>query len=172
MAAINFPAALADVLQHEGGFSNDPLDAGGATNLGVTQREYDAYRSRHGWPLQSVRMIGHDEAAGVYREDYWNVCGCDALPSGVDYAVFDFGVNSGTHRAVAHLQSVLGVDNDGSIGPHTIAAAEKADPADVIDRLCADRDAYLKQLHNFGHFGDGWIERVKEVAVQAKAMCA
>jgi lysozyme family protein len=166
----NFAAALADVLKHEGGFSNDPRDPGGATNLGVTQREYDSYRARHGWPLQSVRLIGPGEAAGVYREDYWDVCACDALPSGVDYAVFDFAVNSGTHRAVAHLQQVLGVDADGVIGPHTIAAAEAALPSVVIDRLCADRDAYLHELKTFGHFGHGWHERVVEVDAQAKAM--
>ncbi|MBZ9653563.1 glycosyl hydrolase 108 family protein [Phyllobacterium lublinensis] len=36
-----FSSALANVLVHEGGYSNHPKDPGGATMWGVTQRVYD-----------------------------------------------------------------------------------------------------------------------------------
>lgn len=49
------------------------------------------------------------------------------LPSGVDYAVFDFGVNSGPVRAVKTLQKVLRVPQDGWIGPQTIQAIAEYD---------------------------------------------
>ena len=34
----NFGKCIALVLQHEGGFVNNPKDPGGATNLGVTKK--------------------------------------------------------------------------------------------------------------------------------------
>lgn len=168
----NFAASLADVLDHEGGWSNDPQDPGGATMKGITQREYDSWRSRQGLPFQSVRLIGPDDLAAIYRSDYWNACSCDQLPGGVDYATFDFCVNSGAHRAAQCLQQAAAVDADGRIGPATIAACQAADTSTLISALCSERHAYLERLKTFGHFGHGWTARVDEVEDQAKAMVA
>jgi lysozyme family protein len=54
---------------------------------------------------------------------YWNALACDQLPAGVDYCVFDYGVNSGNSRAAVALQQFVGTTVDGEIGPLTIAAA-------------------------------------------------
>lgn len=166
----NFAASLADVLVHEGGWSNDPKDPGGATMHGVTQREYDAWRSKHGLPMQSVRLITPAEIETIYRGDYWNACRCDELPGGVDYATFDFSVNSGVSRAIHYLQQAAGADSDGTIGPATLAACSVLPPRMLIEKLCDERHAYLEHLSTFGHFGTGWTERVIEVERQAKAM--
>ena len=39
-----FERALTFVLRWEGGYVDHPADPGGATNYGVTQRTYDAWR--------------------------------------------------------------------------------------------------------------------------------
>ena len=46
MSKENFQKALEFVFHAEGGYSNHKNDRGGATNMGVTQTAYNAYRQR------------------------------------------------------------------------------------------------------------------------------
>lgn len=156
----NFPIALPWTLAHEGGWSNHPKDPGGATMRGVTQRVYTAYRERVGKPNQSVRFIEPAEILDIYKAQYWDALRCDDLPTGVDYAVFDFGVNSGVSRAAKYLQRILGVKQDGVIGEMSIKAANMADPGFIVDKLCEDRMAFLRRLKTWKTFGRGWTRRV------------
>lgn len=95
----NFDYALGRVLGHEGGFSDHPEDNGGETMWGITHRTYDAYRRAKGLPTQSVQEITRSEMIEIYRREYWDAVRGDDLPAGVDYAIFDFAVNSGPGRA-------------------------------------------------------------------------
>lgn len=156
----NLQPALRWVLAHEGGFVNHPKDPGGPTNRGVTQRVYDGYRDRIGQPRRSVRAITNDEVGEIYLRQYWKPIRGDDLPAGLDYAVFDFAVNSGVKRAAQELQRVLGVKVDGTIGEVTLAAARKADVFDLIERLCARRMEFLRGLRTWPTFGKGWSRRV------------
>lgn len=163
MAASNFKPSLSLVLAHEGGFVNHPADPGGATNQGVTQAVYDAYRKYNGAKVQSVKLISAVEVADIYNKQYWRLVRGDTLPCGFDYAVFDFGVNSGVSRAVRYMQRLVGVDDDGVIGFKTISAVEAAARANeeaLIVQYCANRLAFLKSLKTFPTFGKGWTRRV------------
>ena len=95
---------------------------------------------------------------------------CDELPAGVDYATFDYGVNSGISRAAKVLQRLLGVEADGEIGPNTLAAAAHSDPAKVIGQMCDERLAFLQGLKTWKVFGSGWGRRVREVHIAALVM--
>ena len=163
--ALLFSIILPWVLVHEGGFANHPKDPGGATMKGVTQRVYDGYRSRQGLPLRSVKHITDQELQMIYRLQYWDVVQGDRLPAGLDYAVFDYAVNSGPGKAAKDLQRELGVKVDGVIGQITLAAAQAVEKAgkieDLITRLCARRMAFLRSLSTFKHFGRGWTRRVE-----------
>lgn len=165
----NFDKALQEVLKHEGGWSDHPQDPGGATNMGITIATYRKWIDRNGTP-DDLKKISHTQVAKIYRSAYWNAVKGDELPSGIDYAVFDFGVNSGTTRAAKYLQAVLGVEQDGKIGPLTIAAAHKADAEEVIDSLCDRRMAFLRGLKTFATFGKGWTRRVNDVRALALKM--
>lgn len=165
-----FPAILQKVLVHEGGFVNHPKDPGGATMKGVTQAVYDAWRARQGLPKQSVRHIAESELVAIYRRDYWDAIRGSDLPAGVNYAVFDFAVNSGINRAATFLQRIAGVAQDGRIGPNTIAVVKAMDPATVIDRLCDDRLAFVRGLSIWKVFGKGWQRRINDVRAAAKGM--
>lgn len=170
----NFARALPLVLKHEGGFVNHPSDPGGATNKGVTLATFRRYVKPNG-TVEDLKAITDEQVATVYYRHYWAAVNAQALPSGIDYAVFDFAVNSGPARAAQYLQAVLGVPQDGRVGPVTIAAAEKADHRLVVDRLCDNRLAFLKRITSGGKplwntFGRGWERRVSEVRRDALLM--
>jgi lysozyme family protein len=163
MAASNFRPSLSLVLAHEGGFVNHPKDPGGATNQGVTQRVYDAYRRYRGLKPQTVKNITPTEVSDIYLKSYWKLIRGDSLPCGLDYAVFDFAVNSGVSRAVRYLQRLVGVYDDGAIGMITLDAIEaviRVDEEAVIAQYCANRMAFLCSLNTFPTFGLGWTRRV------------
>jgi lysozyme family protein len=166
----NFDASLAAVLKTEAGYVNDPKDPGGATNRGVTQKVYNLWRADHGLPIQSVKLITPAEVFAIYKKQYWDRVRGDELPSGVDYCVFDFAVNSGVHKASCVLQEALLVDIDGKIGPNTLAEAKAQPAAPIIDCVCDLRQHFLEGLKTFGHFGKGWTARVKAVRAKAKGM--
>lgn len=168
----NYHAALAAVLKHEGGYANHPRDPGGATMKGVTQRVYDAFRRNRGLPARSVRDIAEDEIQAIYRRQYWDMVRADDLPSGVDYAVFDFAVNSGVSRAANYLQTVLNVGVDGVIGSVTIRAAHEQPATSIINTLMDNRLHFLKRLETWDTFGKGWDARVTGVRKMALALAA
>lgn len=163
MGAANYKPCLGLVLAHEGGFVNHPKDPGGATNQGITQKVYDGYRRLQGLALQSVKFITPDEVARIYDRQYWRLVKGDELPLGLDYAVFDFAVNSGVSRAVRYLQRLVGAADDGIIGFETMSKtyeATKMDEGLIILKYCANRMAFLKSLGTFPTFGKGWTRRV------------
>ncbi len=165
----SYKLALAEVLRHEGGFVNHPKDPGGATNHGITQKTYDAWRHKQGLLPNKVRLITYHEVEAIYRHEYWDRIKGDELPVGVDLALFDFAVNSGVIRAVSHLQSILGVPADGVIGPHTIKAATDKQFG-LTDKLCSDRLRFMRELPTWSTFGKGWYRRVESVRAVAKNM--
>lgn len=164
-----FPACLAVVLHHEGGFVNDPADPGGATNMGITIETLGDWRGKRVTP-DDVRALTQAEAAQIYRARYWNPMRCDDLPPGLDLMVFDAGVNSGPQRAARLLQGAVAVPVDGAIGPITLAAAREADPVMAIDGMARAREAFYRGLATFPRFGKGWLRRTEEVRQAAQAM--
>jgi hypothetical protein len=118
---LRFAACLEEVLWHEGGYADNPRDPGGATNLGITIATLGEWRGR-AVTKADVKALTREEAAAIYRARYWKRVRGDALPAGLDLAVFDFAVNSGPARAVKALQRELGVAQDGLVGPVTLGA--------------------------------------------------
>jgi lysozyme family protein len=162
MAASTFDEALRRLLAHEGGYTNHPSDPGGPTNFGITIHDYRKYAKPHA-TAADVRAMKIEQAKAIYRAKYWNAMRCDELPAGVDYCVFDYGVNSGTGRAPKVLQRVVGVRDDGMIGPVTVAAVRARDPKAVVTAICDERLAFLQRLRTWPVFGKGWSRRVAEV---------
>lgn len=160
----NYEQCLAEVLEQEGGYSNDPGDPGGPTKYGITIWDARMYW-KHDASAADVRAMPLDVAKQIYRSKYWDAIHGDELPNGLDLVVFDYGVNSGIHRAVMVLQRVLGVPDDGVIGPHTLEAlqAQPAHETKIISEICAERLHFLQSLRTWKLFGRGWGRRVAEV---------
>lgn len=164
----NFGTVMPLVLKHEGGFANHPKDPGGATMKGVTLATFQKYKP--GASVADLKAISDDMLHRIYRDGYWNKVRGDQLPSGLDYAVFDFAVNSGPSRAAKYLQGILGVEQDGVIGSKTLNALADRNVKELVNALCDARLAFLKRLPTWGTFGKGWSSRVAGVRKKALAM--
>lgn len=163
-----FEVCIPRILKHEGGFVNHPRDPGGATNKGITLATFRRYIKRNG-TIADLKALTQAQAVTVYKRQYWDRVRADDLPAGLDYAVADFAVNSGPARAAKYLQRVLGVTQDGKIGPKTIEAAKAVNTVRAIGELCDDRMAFLRRLKTWPTFGKGWTRRVTDVRQDAIA---
>ena len=159
----NYDECLRRLLLDEGGNDDDPRDPGGRTSRGITQREWDRYGSIHPSLPKDVWQAPLEDIKAIYRKDYWDAQNCDELPSGLDYSVFDYGVNSGIRRSGRVLQRLLGITEDGIIGPVTVAEAKKHDPIVLVLNMNEERLRFLRSLKTFVTFGKGWTRRVEGV---------
>lgn len=167
----NFDSALEAVLHHEGGFVNHPADPGGMTNLGVTKKVWEEWVG-HEVDEKQMRALTPEIVGPMYKAKYWDKVKGDDLPAGVDYAVFDAAVNSGPGRAAKWLQSCVGVEPDGGIGPKTLAAVAAFDPAELVEDYAKRRLSFLMDLPHWNTFGKGWGRRVAAVQTTAASMTA
>lgn len=165
----NLAVSLRLSTKHEGGYSNHPSDPGGPTNHGITQVTLSAWRKRK-VSISEVKALTKAEAEEIYIANYWAPVGGDKLPAGLDYAMFDYGINSGPAQAVKELQRIVGVAPDGVFGPKTLEAVEKFPKGieTLIRLLCAARLAFMKKLSTWSKFGRGWTIRVTGVDPQGK----
>lgn len=167
----NLSRALAQVLKHEGGYVNHPNDPGGPTNLGVTLANFKRYVKPNG-TIEDLKKLTRAQAEMVFERQYWDAVRGNQLPGGLDFAVFDFAVNSGPSRAVRFLQALLGVPEDGVVGPVTLKAIENVNIISLVQRLCDKRLAWLKGLKTWSSFGKGWERRVMDVRLTASTWAA
>lgn len=159
------------MLKDEGGFVNHPRDPGGMTNLGVTAANWKAWLGRDVTEAD-MRALTPAVVKPFYKAMYWDKVWGDRLPSGVDYAVFDFAVNSGPFRATSVLQKLVNTAQDGVMGPQTLAAVNAADAGALVRQYMDARLKFLKGLSTFSVFGKGWSTRVTRVRDKAQKMVA
>ncbi len=102
-----FQDALKFVKGWEGGYSNNPNDSGGPTNLGITQTTYDRYLNDKGMPPKDVKEITQAEAEEIYHTYYWKGSGADEIAKTdpkLAIAMFNTAVNCGPGRAREFLE--------------------------------------------------------------------
>ena len=178
-----------EIVDREGGFSNDPDDPGGPTNYGVTVHTM----RRLGLDLNAdgridtadVRVLTRAHAVSIFVEHYFRGPRIDRLPQALQASVFDMYVNSGA-QAVKILQRLfcemrIDVAVDGVIGPQTIKAAKQAAaaaPDHLVDAygiarrnyhydLAEKRPASRKYARRRDGGKGGWIMRA-EVFIAAR----
>lgn len=114
-------------IEFEGGYVNNPLDAGGETKYGISKRSY---------PSVDIKNLGIDDATDIYLKDYWKRLNLHLLLSEkICWKVFDIGVNMGLTTGIRFLQKVAKVKEDGVLGPLT---------ADIVNSL--PEETILNQL--------------------------
>lgn len=164
MSNVSFDASLPFVLRWEGGFVNHPADPGGATNRGITQKVYDAWRREHGSAARSVRELEDAEMRAIYRGNYWEPPRCDEIGTPLDLIQFDTAVNMGVGRAVRLLQQAVGAEPDGRFGPGTLQCVAGCESGKALVDYCQAREDFYRQLverkPDMGVFLKGWLNRL------------
>ena len=159
----DFDTCIEKVLRHEGGYVNDKNDLGGETNLGVTKKTYTQWCMEQDLLVKDMKDLTVDDVKPIYKRLFWERMMCDDLPVGLRYFVFDFGINSGTGRAVKFLQKLAGSVEDGAMGPKTLEAVKQQDAVHMVDDIFEMRQEFYESLDSFEHFGRGWTKRNNEV---------
>lgn len=167
----NFDQCFKWIMEHEGGFTDDSRlgDSGGMTTWGVTHFDWSRWTGKPATRAEMIKLKQSD-VKPLYKKFYWDFMKCDDLPSGLDYAIFDYGVNAGVYRAGKVLQRLLGVKVDGLIGKNTLAALKDKDGKELAVAVCDERMGFLRSLRIFRNFGRGWTRRVNEVRDRVKTI--
>lgn len=151
-----FDACLPLILKEEGGNDDDPQDHGGRTSRGIIQREYTAWRIKHGLPDRDVWSASDDEIRTIYLDEYWLPRGPKLHP-GVDLVWFNFAVNAGPGEAYKLLLRSIGPDN-------------ADDDAATVGRMCDAGEAFYRGLGQFARYGKGWTARTARIRAAALKM--
>jgi lysozyme family protein len=168
-----FDTALAHVFEMEGGYTDDPHDPGGPTNLGITLATYAMWRRIAVTPdtfaalKAELKSLDHATAAAIYRARYWRACHAEELPAPVALMHFDAAVNHGVGGSIRIFQQALNVTIDGEVGPETLGAATSQPPAEIVARYAEIRTARYRALPHFWRFGRGWLNRVTKTRAAA-----
>lgn len=154
-----FKLAMGFLLTHEGGTNNDPIDRGGLTKYGISQKSY---------PTLNIRKLTVADATVIYYNDYWKFNACSQFHPGLDIVLFDSSVNCGSASAVKWLQTTLNdlgcsLDVNGRVGTATIVAADKFDSSLLVQGVMALRlkrySWIIKKHPKQSKYIRGWIER-------------
>lgn len=169
-----FGAALAHVLEMEGGYTNDPHDPGGPTNKGITLETFAAWRradlgrdSRREL-IAELKAISDEEVRAIYRRRYWRPAGCEEFTPTLAFFHFDAAVNHGVRGATRMLQEAVGAVVDGEIGPETRGKITRMPILKLIALYAAIRRKRYRELPHFWRFGKGWLRRVDRTLAGAR----
>jgi len=161
MSMERFEACLAVTLGFEGGFTDDENDHGGATNLGIEYREWNAWKDSQGLPESSLHDFANDLTAAdvepIYLKNYWMPVNDGTLPGPVDMVAFDAAVLEGVPKALEYLN-----DTAGAPDAPTRAAQMQALRTAHFRAIVADDPTQ-------NVFLVGWLNRVNELSAMIRA---
>lgn len=153
---MNFEDAIEVIFKHEGGYVNHPRDPGGETHFGISKRSY---------PNVELKTLTREEAADIYKRDFWDKCELDRFPAPLRLMVLDCAINQGPQISIGLLQAALGVKVDGLLGPTTFEALDRINPHRVLSTFAQRRfDRYFLNPR-FAVFGEGWLKRLLDVSI-------
>jgi lysozyme family protein len=166
-----FKKAFQEVLNFEGGYSDDPDDRGGKTKYGIT--ETTARRLGYKGNMRDLTL---DQAKKLYYDHYWKNLNYDKIEDErIAVEMFDQAVNMGPGNANRNLQKAYNLLNrgkaedlkvDGIIGPITLTYVNRypyqGDLLQLLNVLQAKH--YIAIIENDPSqekFFRGWLQRTK-----------
>jgi len=166
MANINHLATK--LFLSEGLFSNDPIDRGGPTNMGITLSTwrkvgYDKDGDSD-IDIDDIRLLTPADAMLVLEKCYWNRWHADEIKNQkVADILVDWLWCSGKWGIIIP-QRILGVPADGIVGPVTLKAVNRANPYQFLIQIYNSRVAFImniiKKEPSQSRFERGWYNRL------------
>ena len=160
---MTFDDAFDRLLGHEGTYSDNPDDPGGATMYGITQRT-----ARLNGYIGLMWALPIEKAKDIARREYWDAVNADQLPDALRFDVFDAAYNSGPGQAIKWLQRAVYVDVDGKFGPATLMGVQTYNPGSIAARFNGHRLDMMNDLRNWASFGRGWAQRIATNLIATK----
>lgn len=148
--------AIAKVLNHEGGYADNPNDPGGETNFGISKRAY---------PDLDIKNLTREKAMAIYQRDYVLPLYSQIESQAVLNALTDFGVTSGTLTAIKELQRSINavvagpLPVDGVFGPKTLEFANACDQLRLALEFTRRRILFYHSLAGSNLFFESWCSR-------------
>ena len=165
----NYRVLVPFILRWEGGFVNDPLDRGGATNKGVTLATWESYCKKKGknGTVETLKKMSDADWESIFKGLYWDRFRADEI---VDQSIANILVDwlwaSGIH-AIRHVQRIVGTKDDGIMGPKTLAAINGESPLTLFGKIHRDRllfvDNIVKRNPSQKKFIRGWKRRINAI---------
>jgi len=134
----------------EGGFVNDPLDKGKATNMGVTLGTWQmvGYDKNGDGKIdeKDIKLLSKEDFKFVLQK-YWNKWKADDIVNqSVANLLVDWYWMSGSHGIVIPQRDILKVTADGIVGSKTIAAVNAMDPEKLFNAVKQARIKFYNEL--------------------------
>ncbi|WP_289761708.1 glycosyl hydrolase 108 family protein [Duncaniella muris] len=155
------------------GYANDPDDLGGATMVGVTIATYTEYCRKKVYPVPTIDRLHNMTYAqwlDILKTMFWDRWRADEIANqSVAEILVDWVWASGKY-GITIPQQVLGVTVDGVVGPKTLAALNKQNPAQFFARIVAERKAYIDRICTSrptnNKYKRGWLNRLNAIKFQ------
>ena len=158
---------LSSVTDHEGGYQDDKGDSGNfykgvnmGTNHGITPQAYKNYY--HKEPTKKImKALTKDQAHDIYEQHYYHKFGVNELPKDVQATVLNAVANTGGN-AIKAIQGLMGMDQNGKMGPITRKAMSEVKQGDFTSQefteaLWGVYKGFSKE--KLKKFGRGWHNR-------------
>lgn len=158
------------IAKWEGGFVNDKTDRGGATNMGITIHTWRSvgYDKDGDGDIdaQDIKLLTHTDFAAVLKKHYWNRWKADSINNqSIADILVDWVWGSGAW-GIKIPQRILGLTQDGVVGPKTIAAVNSQDQKVLFEKIFAARVKFLNDIvkndSSQKRFIKGWLNRLND----------
>lgn len=160
---MTFDEAFAALIGNEGGLSMNSKDrgnwTGGKQGVGILKGSKYGI-SAMSYPDEDIANLTLERAKAIYARDFWTQAGCDIVPDGIKFDLFDMAVNSGPRAARMCLQAAAGVITDGLLGEKSIAAIAAMDPQRLLARFNGARLKSMTDMAAWPDQGRGWARRI------------
>ena len=125
----NFKEEFEKIVLTEGGYVNDPDDAGGETYLGISRKHHpyspiwsiiDDYTNRF-FDREITKNLKKNKkvtklVSDIYKYEYWDIFDLDSVPNQkIAHEIFDDAVNRGVKNAIILAEQVMGMTPTGKI---------------------------------------------------------
>lgn len=173
----NFEKCFYKLIKNEGGYVNDPQDAGGETYKGIARNRnskwkgwqiIDLAKRQSNFPSNLETMTNlQEEIKEFYKLNYWDkVAGDSIVKEDIAHSIFDFGVNAGVGTSILLAQKVLGLEPLGVINNETLEKLNSIESDIFISQFILAKIvrylAIVKKNPNNKKFFYGWIKRALE----------
>lgn len=155
------------ILRWEGGFVDDPLDRGGATNKGITIGTFRNFYGKDA-TVEQLKNITDEQWLHIFKSGYWDKWKADDIKNqSIADIVVDWAWASGTITSIKQVQKILGVAVDGIVGNDTLTAINIAVQRSLFVKIHSRRIEFVENIvkrdPSQTRFLKGWKNRINSL---------